>query len=603
MHLLSYLITGIFIGGIDFLFFDKNKKLLALIRKVFLTTITLNTVSIGILYFIFKMNYLFSASTYRIMSFFIKYIIFTIVIGIAYLIIKTITKVDITFKSIKGNIGWKGVLSRIVLILLFAIGATFVFFSNWFRGYFGEITPEQFLFNLSSPIKGTSSDMAKEIISSPVTFIILSIVVFTVMIIFGYGINIKLKNNKEIIINEKVITIIICFIAIFSLVAGVNHGVKKLRLDEVYAVYTTESTYIEDNYADPRNTKITFPEKKRNLIHIYLESIESSFLSKELGGYMAENLMPELTELSKEGIHFSNTDKFGGANQTYGSSWSVAGMVNMDMGIPLKIAMDGNSYGKEGVFLPGAIGIGDILNDNGYEQTIMFGADADFGGLTTYFTTHGNFNIFDHKYAIEKGLIPSEYNVWWGFEDKKLYEFAKEEILRLSQTGKPFNFTMETADTHFPDGYLEEDAPKKYESQYANVIAYSTQKAVEFIKWIQQQPFYEDTTIVITGDHLSMDKTFFEDFDETYDRRTFNLILNSPITTEKVFNREFATYDMFPTILASMGVEIEGDRLGLGTNLFSGKPTLIERDGFEGEEEGLSYISEFYIEKLLKEQR
>lgn len=603
MHLLSYLITGIFIGGIDFLFFDKNKKLLALIRKVFLTTITLNTVSIGILYFIFKMNYLFSASTYRIMSFFIKYIIFTIVIGIAYLIIKTITKVDITFKSIKGNIGWKGVLSRIVLILLFAIGATFVFFSNWFRGYFGEITPEQFLFNLSSPIKGTSSDMAKEIISSPVTFIILSIVVFTVMIIFGYGINIKLKNNKEIIINEKVITIIICFIAIFSLVAGVNHGVKKLRLDEVYAVYTTESTYIEDNYADPRNTKITFPEKKRNLIHIYLESIESSFLSKELGGYMAENLMPELTELSKEGIHFSNTDKFGGANQTYGSSWSVAGMVNMDMGIPLKIAMDGNSYGKEGVFLPGAIGIGDILNDNGYEQTIMFGADADFGGLTTYFTTHGNFNIFDHKYAIEKGLIPSEYNVWWGFEDKKLYEFAKEEILRLSQTGKPFNFTMETADTHFPDGYLEEDAPKKYESQYANVIAYSTQKAVEFIKWIQQQPFYEDTTIVITGDHLSMDKTFFEDFDETYDRRTFNLILNSPITTEKVFNREFATYDMFPTILASIGVEIEGDRLGLGTNLFSGKPTLIERDGFEGEEEGLSYISEFYIEKLLKEQR
>ena len=603
MHLLSYLITGIFIGGIDFLFFDKNKKLLALIRKVFLTTITLNTVSIGILYFIFKMNYLFSASTYRIMSFFIKYIIFTIVIGIAYLIIKTITKVDITFKSIKGNIGWKGVLSRIVLILLFAIGATFVFFSNWFRGYFGEITPEQFLFNLSSPIKGTSSDMAKEIISSPVTFIILSIVVFTVMIIFGYGINIKLKNNKEIIINEKVTTIIICFIAIFSLVAGVNHGVKKLRLDEVYAVYTTESTYIEDNYADPRNTKITFPEKKRNLIHIYLESIESSFLSKELGGYMAENLMPELTELSKDGIHFSNTDKFGGANQTYGSSWSVAGMVNMDMGIPLKIAMDGNSYGKEGVFLPGAIGIGDILNDNGYEQTIMFGADADFGGLTTYFTTHGNFNIFDHKYAIEKGLIPSDYNVWLGFEDKKLYEFAKEEILRLSQTGKPFNFTMETADTHFPDGYLEEDAPKKYESQYANVIAYSTQKAVEFIKWIQQQPFYEDTTIVITGDHLSMDKTFFEDFDETYDRRTFNLILNSPITTEKVFNREFATYDMFPTILASMGVEIEGDRLGLGTNLFSGKPTLIERDGFEGEEEGLSYISEFYIEKLLKEQR
>jgi len=34
---------------------------------------------------------------------------------------------------------------------------------------------------------------------------------------------------------------------------------------------------------------------------------------------------------------------------------------------------------------------------------------------------------------------------------------------------------------------------------------------------------------------------------------------------------------MFPTILASMGCKINGDRLGLGVNLFSGMKTLIER--------------------------
>lgn len=39
--------------------------------------------------------------------------------------------------------------------------------------------------------------------------------------------------------------------------------------------------------------------------------------------------------------------------------------------------------------------------------------------------------------------------------------------------------------------------------------------------------------------------------------------------------------DMFPTALAAMGVKIEGDRLGLGTNLFSREETLAEKYGYE----------------------
>ena len=36
---------------------------------------------------------------------------------------------------------------------------------------------------------------------------------------------------------------------------------------------------------------------------------------------------------------------------------------------------------------------------------------------------------------------------------------------------------------------------------------------------------------------------------------------------------------MFPTTLASLGVEIKGERLGLGTNLFSEMPTFVELYG------------------------
>ena len=56
---------------------------------------------------------------------------------------------------------------------------------------------------------------------------------------------------------------------------------------------------------------------------------------------------------------------------------------------------------------------------------------------------------------------------------------------------------------------------------------------------------------------------------------------------------------MFPTTLASMGIEIEGDRLGLGVNLFSDQPTLIQEYGIDQLNEELSSKSTFYNSELL----
>ena len=88
-----------------------------------------------------------------------------------------------------------------------------------------------------------------------------------------------------------------------------------------------------------------------------------------------------------------------------------------------------------------------------------------------------------------------------------------------------------------------------------------------------------------------MDTVFFEEygFTDDYDRSTFNLILNPApnvdVSNEQIFhNRMWSNVDMFPTILASMGVEIKGERLGIGTNLFSGEPTIID-------EYGLKYVN------------
>ena len=120
---------------------------------------------------------------------------------------------------------------------------------------------------------------------------------------------------------------------------------------------------------------------------------------------------------------------------------------------------------------------------------------------------------------------------------------------------------------------------------------------LEFIQWLREQPFYENTTVIITGDHLSMDNGYFQrNVDEDYQRMVYHCILNSALESGNTKNREYCAVDLFPTTLAAMGCTIEGDRLGLGTNLFSNLPTLAEKWGFEEFNSELSKASDYYIE-------
>ena len=106
-------------------------------------------------------------------------------------------------------------------------------------------------------------------------------------------------------------------------------------------------------------------------------------------------------------------------------------------------------------------------------------------------------------------------------------------------------------------------------------MACSSRQVSEFVKWIQQQDFYSNTTIVVTGDHLTMDSDFCDGVDDNYKRKVYTVYINADATSVSA-KREYTTYDNFPTTLATLGVQIEGDRLGLGTNLFSSIQTLVE---------------------------
>ena len=175
-------------------------------------------------------------------------------------------------------------------------------------------------------------------------------------------------------------------------------------------------------------------------------------------------------------------------------------------------------------------------------------------------------------------------------------------MTKIAAQDQPFAFTLQTIDTHMPDGYLCPDCPDSFPEQYENVFACASSQAAAFVQWIQEQPVYENTTVILCGDHLSMDKGYFQRNNlENARRRVYNCIINGAAQTENTQNRVFTPMDMFPTTLAAMGCEIEGNRLGLGTNLYSDMPTLAERMGLEQLDQELNRSTLPYMFRFLLE--
>ena len=187
-------------------------------------------------------------------------------------------------------------------------------------------------------------------------------------------------------------------------------------------------------------------------------------------------------------------------------TWTTAALTAYTTGLPLKLGFKNGEFC--GDILKDRKSITDILSENGYDLSLMVGSPVEYGLRKELFENHSVKQFYDKKTAVDDKIIPEDYNVNWGFEDKKLFEYAKQVILKKSQSDKPFAFYMLTADTHHPDGYLCEDCPDSYGEKYENVLRCSAKKVSEFVSWIKEQEFYKDTVIVITGDHLSMANMF-----------------------------------------------------------------------------------------------
>ena len=480
------------------------------------------------------------------------------------------------------------VLGTALAVLLCSIASLLCFSIHWMFKTWTNLTMDELVFHLTSPLEGTNEEMVLDYLNQCAVPVILIFLMLVILLI---------SFSKE----TKKYSLIICTGIILSLIAvGIclNYTWKNLEVGSYMENQGTYSTFVDDNYVEPTQVELVFPEKKRNLIYIFLESMEVTYTDTINGGGFDFNCIPELTELARENEDFSgDEEKLNGGYAMPGSTWTAGAMFAQTSGIPLTTAA-GNDMDTQDSFYANAVTLGDILKEAGYSQSLLIGSGAKFGGREKYFTEHGNFDILDYHYAVDNGWIPEDYKVWWGYEDKKLFEFAKGKLLELSEQDNPFNLTMLTVDTHFEDGFICENCKEEFgDNQYANVMACSSELVKEFVDWVKEQPFYEDTEIVLVGDHPTMDSDFCEDVSGDYIRKVYTCYINSSVGAENNVKREYSTFDIFPTTLAGLGVEIQGQKLGLGTNLFSDVSTLTEQYGIDTEKAELEKKSKL-IEEL-----
>ncbi len=309
-----------------------------------------------------------------------------------------------------------------------------------------------------------------------------------------------------------------------------------------------------------------------NLVYIYAEGFERSFFDEE----QFPELIRELKIIEREGTSFTNV------KDVYQTGWTMAGLVSSQCGIPLFTPSNGNSMSGMDAYLPGALGLGDLLKTEGYHLTFMGGAKNSFAGKDKFLKTHK----FDEVLGLDE-MLPhlqdKSYISGWGLYDDTLLDLAFEKYKALSSNQQNFALFLLTLDTHFPIGKTSSSTShisyRRGDSPALNAFASSDFLIAQFVRRIKSVPTGANTVIVIASDHL------FAGYDmlnlgNRNKRSNMFIVLHPKQPGLGYVGTPGSTLDIGATIMPFLGFR---GALGLGRNLLDTGIDILERQHIQDE--------------------
>ncbi len=228
------------------------------------------------------------------------------------------------------------------------------------------------------------------------------------------------------------------------------------------------------------------PSKPQNVVLLLLESFGTEFW----GGTDLEEpgLTPFLDSLSKQGTFYTNS--FANGRR------SMDALPSILLGVPL---YTGQSLAVSGYQGNQWLGLGHFLEDAGFHTSMFHGAVKG----TMYFDAIAAMAGIREFYPLER--FPADvqsdgFDGHWGLFDEPALQFAARQ---LTTHPEPFFTTLFTISTHQP--YR---VPPKYAStlprgsrEIHQSVAYVDYAVRKFFETASQQPWFNNTLFIITGDH------------------------------------------------------------------------------------------------------
>lgn len=450
-----------------------------------------------------------------------------------------------------------------------------VFVCIWIGKYFGKPTLEQILYHLSFGSEGLlESDpqlawrFAKWCLIPPV-------------VLAASAIYIEQKRLTHV--RGAKWSILVRAVPALLLVASTGWLLHRVAVYEfISGNYGPD--YFSPNYVHPQNVTLNATRPK-NLVLIYVESLESSYSSQE---HFGTDLLASLKKLG--GVSFL---RYPGAP---GTDWTIAGIVSTQCGLPLKrvTVYGGNDQGEVmKSFLPRAICLGDVLHSFGYHNVFMGGASLTFAGKGRFLSSHHYDEIYGREEWLAQGTLPHELNEW-GLHDDDLLHKARIKLDELQVAGKPFNLTLLTVDTHMPQGFVSKTCAHRGIKYFDGIVECTAQQIAEFITYIKSRGYLNNTQVVVIGDHMAMPNPLSDKLDKIPERHIFNTFISTEVVAKH--RDEILHFDLFPTILDFIGIEVNGGRLGLGYSAFNSETKTPPSNRYEEMQRALLNKSDTYME-------
>ncbi|MBE3657298.1 hypothetical protein BOO92_11495 [Vibrio navarrensis] len=313
------------------------------------------------------------------------------------------------------------------------------------------------------------------------------------------------------------------------------------RVIELVKQSSAKEQYLPGSLPTLNFNPATHQGTKKNLVILLQESLGSRFV----GGLGGLPLTPNLDQLLKEGWSFT---------QMYATGTrSVRGIEAVTTGFP---PTPSRAVVKLSKSQTGFFTIADLLQKQGYHTQFIYGGEAHFDNMKSFFLGNGFEQIVDEPQYDNPGFKGS-----WGVSDEDLYTKADQEFTRLNQQGKPFFSLVFTSSNHspfeYPAGKIE-----PYDAQFNtrnNTVKYSDYALGTFFDKAKKSDYWDNTVFIIIADHDA--RVYGSQLVPVEHFHIPALILGKDIAPRED-DRLANNLDMPPTLLSLIGVDATTPMIG-----------------------------------------